>query len=217
VLSRVLTALCCAGWLLVPAAAYACTRGIAEPFQLQASGDSEGPAPFRDVTALTHRVAATRCSDGVCTSNSCGDSGILELSFQAPSEALAGELGYRMMWLSGDWPKGLRAQLDQTLPLDAAADRVSVELGWRGVTELDGELVLVAVDRAGNESEPSAPVRVSWSGCTDFYEDPFCLAGGSESRTGASCAVAPTRRRMPLLAALSLGTVALIRIRRRTR
>lgn len=194
-----------------------------EPFQVdpaRAREDSEGPAPFRDVTALTHRIEAERCKAGVCTASSCGDAGVLELRFQAPPEATVGELGYRVVWLSGELPQAMRARLDLVLPLDAAANGISLELGWSGVTELDGELALVAVDRAGNESAPSDPVPVSWSGCTDYYDEPFCLESGalSQVRDNRGCSlVSGVRggRGLPLAAAVGAGLIAAMRLRRR--
>jgi hypothetical protein len=116
----------------------------------------------------------------------------------------------------------MRAHLDRVLPLSAAAHELSVELGWSGVTQLDGELALVAVDRAGNESEPSAPVRVSWSGCTDFYDEPFCLDGGAmpqaapaQASKGCGVVTGPrAARSAPLGAALAMGLIAALRSRR---
>ena len=38
---------------------------------------------------------------------------------------------------------------------------IRIDLSFQGVTQLDGELALVAVDRAGNTSEQSEPVAVN--------------------------------------------------------
>jgi len=43
------------------------------------------------------------------------------------------------------------------------------------VTELNGELALVAVDSAGNESAPSEPIHVEFSGCTHYFDDATCI------------------------------------------
>lgn len=181
------------GPLLSPASTSACSRVTPETFSVDprsAANDNAPPEPFRNVSALTHRIDAEHCVNGVCTSNSCGDAGVLVLRFDPPSEAGTEELGYRIDWIDGDLPQSLRDQLGFVLPLQAA-EHLEIELGWRGITELNGQLALIAVDRAGNESERSDPVRVSWSGCTDYYDDLFCLSSAPVSRSSQSCSVLP--------------------------
>jgi hypothetical protein len=178
-------------WLPAPSA-LACTRAAIEPFRLdptQVVDSSEGPSAFREVTALSYRIEATRCSGASCTESTCGDSGMLLLRFEPPAEAPAGQLGYRVVWLGGVVPPAIRAHLEQVLPLDAATRAVAVELPFDGVPLLDGELALVAVDRAGRESELSDPVHVSWSGCTEYFDDPYCVESGGVSRPERNCAV----------------------------
>jgi hypothetical protein len=183
---------------------------------------AEGPSPFRGVSALSYRIEATRCSHGSCTESSCGDSGVLLLRFQPPSEASAGELGYRVIWLGPELPQALRAQLDRVMPLDASTQSLALELGWSGVTQLEGELALVAVDRAGKESEPSEAVRVSWSGCTEYFDDPFCAEGGRMPQADAdadpSCAIVNGPQAglpSPLAAAFALTLCAALGWRRK--
>jgi hypothetical protein len=209
--------------VLRAAPAAACSRIYPESFRIDttlAAQDKEAPAPFRAVRAGTHRIEAERCAHGVCTQNSCGDDGILELRFEPPAEAAEGELGYRLVWLGGDLPEAMREHLETILPLSEAAEGLSIELGWDGITELNGELALVAVDHAGNESEPSEPVHVGWSGCTDYYDDLFCLENAPAPSTPRNCSVVSGPSQggtSPLGAALMFCTVASYALRSRRR
>lgn len=155
--------------------AAACSRGPLEPFAIDPAlrqSDTQPPAAFRDVHSSTRQISGTRCNGKTCTSSSCGDSGSLKLTFAEPEEE-SGQLGYRLVWLSGNMPDELRASLAQTWPLtDPRA--IEIPLTFQGVTQLDGELALVAVDRAGNESPQSAPVSVRFGGCMSYFDDPSC-------------------------------------------
>lgn len=172
--------------------ASACSTEQAAPFEIDTSlqaQDSEPPAPFSELTAFTRRVANTRCTNNVCTSVSCNDTGTLELHFESPRDEDAG-LGYKVIWLRGDMPEELRGALGvaTALPNDRT---IALSLSWEGVARLDGELALVAVDRAGNESVASAPVHVEWSGCTSYWDDARC--GGVALRGGSGCGVVEAR------------------------
>jgi hypothetical protein len=208
---------------LYTAPAAACSRIYPEPFRIDpslAAEDSEAPAPFQAVSALTYRIEAERCVNGVCTTSSCGDDGVLELRFAPPAEAAAGELGYKLVWLGGDLPDALRDRLEVVLPLSAADEGVVIELGWNGITELDGELALVAVDHAGNESMQSESVHVAWSGCTEYYDESFCREGGSVLSTPAGCSVVSRpspQTESPLGAAALFGLVTGCALRARRR
>jgi hypothetical protein len=179
--------------------------------------DSEPPTPFSELSAFTRRISATRCDGKLCTSISCGDDGHLELHFEPPKDDsnAAAELGYRVVWLSGRMPDGLRAATETIKPL-ADSHTIALELGWNGVTELNGDLALIAVDRAGNESEASRSVHVEWSGCTSYWDDPAC--GVQDDRTRDGCAVLTVSgrtRSLPLWAAAAVGGALLWRKRRR--
>lgn len=155
--------------------AAACSTSPLEPFAIDPAlraSDMEAPAAFRDVQSSTRQISGTRCNGKTCTSSSCGDSGLVTLTFAAPEED-AGQLGYRVLWLRGNMPDELRATLAQTWPLRDTRT-IQIGLSFQGVTQLDGELALVAVDRAGNESAQSAPVPVRFGGCMSYFDDPTC-------------------------------------------
>jgi hypothetical protein len=163
--------------LLVPVhRVAACSVAIVE-FVIDASlreGDSEAPVPFGALTAFTRRVSATRCEGNKCTHSTCGDHGLLELQFDARDDGTGSDrVGYRVLWLSGELSAQARAALDGVKPL-FETQRVTLDVGWSEVPQLTGELALIAVDHAGNESAPSDPVHVEWSGCTSYWDDATC-------------------------------------------
>ena len=212
-----LCALLLAGVGFCPQLAAACSRVAPETFEVDRSlPDQSAPTPFRGLTASTHRIAGQHCKNGTCTSSSCGDTGYLELRFEPPrdgnEDAESSDLGYRVVWLNGKMPEAMRNEIGVLRPLNVGPS-LTLDVGFAGITELDGELALVAVDRAGNESAPSEPVRVQWSGCTSYFDEPVCAASSS------SCAVAGVRAGTGLggswwwAGALALG--AALRWRRR--
>jgi hypothetical protein len=149
-------------------------------------GDSESPAPFSGVTAFTRRISATRCEGNTCTQSTCGDHGQLELQFDAREDVTGPDaVGYRVVWLSGELPAAAHAALDGVKPL-VQAGHVTLDVGWNEVTQLSGEVALVAVDHAGNESTQSEPVRVEWSGCTSYWDDPTCRSSHESPAAGAA-------------------------------
>lgn len=205
--------------------AQACSRALVEPFRIDstlAEDDAEAPDRFRQVSAYTYRIESERCSLGSCSASSCGDEGYLLLQFAPPAEAVDGELGYRLKWLSGGAPPSLLRQLDKVMPLDRLTQTIAVELSFKEMTLLEGELALVAIDHAGNESEPSEPVQVTWSGCTEYFDDPFCADGEVVVPPGADqrCSLTTGPRGghgLPLTAAVVLGLGAVGWARRRRR
>ena len=60
-----------------------------------------------------------------------------------------------------------------------SSETLSIMIDYNDVVELDGEMALIAIDHAGNESEPSAPIHVSFGGCTFYKEDRACLEDAS--------------------------------------
>jgi hypothetical protein len=160
--------------LLRAGPAAACTLEPPEAYatdpDLRAS-DTTAPTPFTEVVARVERRDNRRCSGNVCTESSCPKQGYVELSFRAPTDDQARrEIGYRIVWLEGSVPQGVRATLDRVWPLaPPAADgegTLSFSMGFSEVEQLDAEIALVAVDPAGNESEPSEPIQLRFSGCT---------------------------------------------------
>jgi hypothetical protein len=173
-----------------PHKAAACSRMLLPPFQIDPSQqlrDSTPPTPFTELTATTLRVNGTHCSGTSCSSTSCGDGAGLTLKFMPPTDdqnAVA-ELGYRVVWLQGPVPVSMQAAIDKVQPLRSAS-QINIEFGFDEITALDGELMLIAVDRAGNESAASAPIHVEFSGCTKYFDEPGCIE--------SSCSVPPVLR-----------------------
>lgn len=203
--------------------AAACSTAIVD-FVIDPSlrdNDSEAPAPFGTLTAFTRRVSATRCEGNKCTQSTCGDHGQLELQFDAREDGMGADgIGYRVVWLSGELPEHTRAVLDGVKPL-AEAQHLTLEVGWDEVPQLSGELALVAVDHAGNESAPSDPVHVEWSGCTSYWDDPTCRPTTTNQVAGGAahgCALAAlnrTSRPASLGLWLWVAGLAVARVRRK--
>jgi len=205
-------------WHVQPAAA--CSREEPTEFELDPSlvgVDTAPPTRFGALQAFTRQISGTRCEGDTCTSSSCGDAGGLELKFAPPKDdhTDTAALGYRVVWLRGRMPDTMQRYIERVQPLGRASEIV-LELGFSGVTQLDGELALVAVDRAGNESAPSEPVAVGWNGCMSFFNSPNRCEDGSHLNCSASGG--PGRQRigtsglaLPLLAA----SLAALWVRRR--
>lgn len=200
--------------------ARACSRAEQEAFVVDATqaGDSaERPSAFKSVSAFSYRIQGTRCSGKTCSASSCGDQGVLVLAFEPPAEASDRELGYRMIWVGRPLPAAIRSRLDQVLPLAPETRELTFELGFDAITQLDGELSLVAVDRAGRESAPSELARVAFSGCTEYFDQPYCIEGGPMPQSEAPrCSIVDGVRHeqsSPLTAALGLSVCAVLAAR----
>ena len=193
-------------WWVQPVAA--CVIAEPAPFTLDqklVGVDVTSPTPFRDVHAVLRQISGTRCEGKTCTSSSCGDDGVVELTFR-PAEDDRGDVGYRVIW-HGTGPSGWA---DGVVALNGA-NTIVLHPGFDEVARLDGQLSLVAVDRAGNESEPSAPIPVSWSGCMSYFDAPERCVQHTESCTIAAPGAGQTRSALPLMAA---GLLALALCRR---
>ncbi|HKU38949.1 MAG TPA: hypothetical protein VJR89_12400 [Polyangiales bacterium] len=169
--------------LAVPHAAHACVRVPLEFYAVEPelrAVDSEAPTPFRDVVARVDRRPAVVCRNDECTSDSCGSAGTIALRFQPPRDDQndAPSLGYRVVWLRGEQPRSARAFLEHDWPLGPRPGEISLTLAYDDVAELDAEIALVALDRAGNESEPSEPIHLEFSGCTLEIGSDRCLETG---------------------------------------
>jgi hypothetical protein len=125
-----------------------------------------------------------------------------------------------VLWLSGELSAQARAALDGVKPL-AESGRVTLEVGWNEVTALSGELALVAVDHAGNESVPSDPVQVEWSGCTSYWDDATCRPATTSRVSGGAAngctlaAITCANSRASLAVWLWTAALALVRVQRR--
>jgi hypothetical protein len=200
--------------LSAAAPARACSRVAPVKFEPDPSLralDSLAPTPFTGINARVDRHPGTVCRDGECTSTSCGSSGVISLEFMLPhdDQSDARSLGYRVVWLRGEPPRGARF-LANSWPLsearqDGAAGALSLELSYDEVANLDAEIALVAIDRAGNESDPSEPIHLEWSGCTrDLSSDQQCLED-----LGCSVAGLPGSRGQGSLSVATLVLLAL--------
>jgi hypothetical protein len=163
--------------------------------------DTAPPTPFRELRASTRQISSTRCEGKTCTSSSCSDEGVIELEFTPPEDdrSAPSQLGYRVLW-HGAVPAGVTSLSDDVQPL-GELHTIVLAVGFANVSQLDGELALVAVDRAGNESEPSAPVHVTWSGCMSYFDAPERCVQHSQSCTIALPGAGRDARCLPLMAA----------------
>ena len=154
---------------------------------LQAT-DSVAPSPFTEATAFAYRGLGTVCKGNICTSFTCGDSGAIELTFVPPTDDQTpeAELGYRIELIEGVLPQPMLDDISQARPLTPT---LVFNVGFDDVTRLDAVIALVAVDRAGNESAPSAPIELRDSGCVKAGEDE-CLSDADAASNGAGCSVA---------------------------
>jgi hypothetical protein len=166
--------------------------------------DTTPPTAFRDVSALGVRVASLHCRGHECTEGSCPDWGGLRISFSRPKDDQTPNdaLGYRLVWMGASMPDGMLDATDHVWRLGSATE-VVVELDYDAIAGLDGEIALIAVDRAGNESAPSEPVHVAVLGCTTYFDQPTCDAAPGCSVLSAVGALprGDAGRMLPLAAA----------------
>lgn len=209
------------GLTLLPSPAHACVRGaVSSPTYaidpaLQAS-DRQAPSPFTEVAAFAFKVEDTVCRGNRCTTTSCGDSGGIEITFADPADdqTLRDQLGYRIVVIGGVLPRSMVAGVDTVRPLPSA---LFFEVGFDEVARLDAVIALIAVDHAGNESAPSAPIELRDSGCTRTFLSAMCIEETDAGDLPADCSVraVPSRNGSWLIATLPLAALALIRRGRR--
>jgi hypothetical protein len=177
---------------------------------LQAN-DRVAPSPFTEASAFAFRTIGTVCKGDTCTASTCGNSASIQLSFVAPSDdqTPSAELGYRIEVLAGEIPQSMLDDVGQPRPLPPS---LSFDIGFDEVTRIDAVIALVAIDRAGNESAPSAPIAIRYSGCVKpFFED-RCLDPSDLGAETAGCSTSGqlTGRDASLpIAALALALAAL--------
>jgi hypothetical protein len=171
-----------AAWLLSPEVVRACSWAVEHvEYAIDPSArtaDAVPPSPFTEVRSVVSRRKGTHCEDGQCFDNSCGDQASVTIEFVAPHDdrTARGELGYRIEWIDGEMPRSMQAMLGRYWPL---TPRLSFAIGFEEAAEIDATIALIAVDRAGNESVPSAPVALVFSGCTKHPVGERCVADAS--------------------------------------
>lgn len=147
----------------------ACVRPEPLEFALDPAAvrvDRQAPTKPARVTASVTRTSGFYCaSDGICLASSCGSAGSLQLLFTpAADERLpANELGYQLRWLEGSLPAALEEPLRRIV---VGTSPLQLELPFDPIPELDATFELIAIDRAGNESDASEPFHVAFDGCT---------------------------------------------------
>ena len=129
------------------------------------ASDHQPPAPPVVVAVDTFRRNGMTCTQTSCVQNSCGDTGTvrIELAPSADDETPPEQLGYRLMLVRGELPASLSSYVGVTL---AGGHPLFLRPGFDELPALDVALAAVAVDAAGNESEPTEPFTVRFDGCT---------------------------------------------------
>ena len=184
--------LCLAVGTLWPAPAGACSLIWVPPFQIDPNQrliDNTPPTTFAGLNSETYSVVGTHCRGDRCTKSSCSGGAGIRISFTQPPSDDHNEyaqLGYRVEWVRGLAPASLQAALGKIEPLSPTGG-INISLG-DDIMELDGELRLIAVDRAGNESPASEPVHVEFSDCPRYFDDHTCVDSFADG-----CSAAPGR------------------------
>jgi len=112
-----------------------------------------------------YRRSGMTCTLASCIATSCGNTGTvrIDLAPAADDGTPPHQLGYRLALAGGVLPESMRALIG----VDLAGDRpVLLRPTFDEVPSLDLLLSAVAIDAAGNESEPSEPFVVQFDGCT---------------------------------------------------
>jgi hypothetical protein len=211
-------------------AAQACSRPAPLEFRLDLDAvavDRSPPAPPAGVSARVTRTSGTYCdSDGLCIVSSCGSTGSLQLQFTPPADEAtpAQQLGYRVRWLDGSLPASLAAPLER---IAVGASPLTIELPFDAIPELDATFELIAIDRAGNESDASEPFHAAFDGCTHSVglggcaEDTggrvVCADGTCFESAATGCAFRPGRSAPAAGLALVLAGALCVLRRRRLR
>jgi hypothetical protein len=127
--------------------------------------DTSAPGRPTVVEVEAFRRAGMTCTDASCVWNSCGDTGTVRIALapSADDDTPPSQLGYRLSLVAGAVPESMQAMIG----VDLAGDRpLFLRPSFEEVATLDAVLTAVAIDAAGNESPPSEPFVVQFSGCT---------------------------------------------------
>lgn len=188
--------------------------------ELRGVDDTPPSAPQVSAATLERRLGES-CQGGVCVSNSCGNLATLRLDLVAAEDDLtpAAGMGYRLEILDGEIPESLRGQL--AVALRASGDVLLLRPAFEDAPLLNASLQVVAIDGAGNESEPSAPFHVQFDGCTRSAVGDRCEGeSGGASRSGCvvstqGSSASSRRGYFELGGALGLLAILYLRARRR--
>ena len=127
--------------------------------------DSEAPSRPVIVAADTTRRSGLSCGQEICVENNCGDLGMVSIKLAPGQDDLTppDQMGYRIELVQGDVPESMRALIGVEL---AGPAPLLLRPSFDEVPSVSATLQVVAVDDAGNESAPSEPFTLAWSGCT---------------------------------------------------
>jgi hypothetical protein len=176
----------CAASLGVAQRAHACVRPSPIPFEIDPAlqgVDIEPPSTPVDVGGVATRASGEFCRGGTCVVSSCGSSGNIRVEFSSAAGDApdAEEVGYQLRFVEGVMPEGVAPVLER---ITVGVSPLQFEVPFDDVVSIDATFQLVAIDRAGNESAPSAPFHVSFDGCTRAPGADACL---EDLPTDAAC------------------------------
>lgn len=127
--------------------------------------DTEAPSRPVIVAADTTRRSGLTCGQEICVENNCGDLGMVSIQLAPGQDDLtpSNQMGYRIELVRGEVPESMRRLLGVEL---AGPAPLLLRPSFDEVPSVSATLQVVAVDDAGNESAPSEPFTLAWSGCT---------------------------------------------------
>lgn len=194
--------------------------------------DVSAPGVPQVLEVATYRRTGMTCTEASCVANTCGDTGTVRIEL-APDPGDTEPVGYRLMVLSGAVPASMAPMIGVDL---AGGGPLFLRPSFEEVAALDLTLTAVAIDAAGNESEPTEAFQVQFDGCTlaavgdacedevDPAEDLSALIDGTGvadealamEAGGASCSFSGVRpsSAMPLSALFALAALSVARRRR---
>jgi hypothetical protein len=195
--------------------------------------DISAPGVPQVVEVDAYRRNGMTCTDASCVANTCGDTGTVRIQL-APDPGDAEPVGYRLSAVSGVVPASIAPLIGVDL---AGRGPLYLRPSFAEVPELDLTLSAVAIDAAGNESEPTEAFRVQFDGCTlaavgdacedevDPSEDLSALVDGTSladegfasEAGGASCSLGAAQTAPGSPWSLLLALCALSTVRRRRR
>ena len=124
--------------------------------------DTSSPGVPQVIQVGAYRRTGMTCTDASCVANTCGDTGTVRIEL-APASSDLEPVGYRLIAVSGVVPASIAPLIGVDL---AGRGPLYLRPSFAEVPELDLTLSAVAIDAAGNESEPTEAFRVQFDGCT---------------------------------------------------